>query len=79
VYPNPASSYFIIEYDLRETIGVAVVYISDINGRILDKFALEDKQKQLLVSTDPLSSGLHILQLFIDRELVESHKVQIIK
>ncbi len=79
VYPNPAGSYFIIEYDLRESIGEAVIFISDINGRMLDSFMLGDKQNQRLVSTNPFSPGLHILQLFINGELRETHKLQIIK
>jgi hypothetical protein len=64
VYPNPAGSYLIIEYDLRSTISEAVILISDINGRILDTFVLEDKQNQRLIDTDPFSPGLHILQLY---------------
>lgn len=79
VYPNPAGSYLIIEYDLRSTISEAVILISDINGRILDTFVLEDKQNQRLIDTDPFSPGLHILQLYNNGVLSETHKLQIIK
>ncbi len=79
VFPNPAGHYFIVEYDLRETEGRAVILLSDLNGRLVGSFIPNDKQNQQVISTDPYSPGIYILQLFIDNELVETHKIEIAK
>lgn len=79
VFPNPAGSYFIIEYDLRETEGRAILLLSDLTGRSILSMVPEDKQNQQLISTDSYSTGLYILQLFINNELIESHKIEISK
>jgi len=79
IFPNPAGGYFIIEYDLREINGKAVLILSDLNGRRLDSFTIEDKQNQQLLGTSSYPSGMYILQLFINNALIETHKVQIIK
>jgi hypothetical protein len=79
VFPNPAGHYFIIEYDLRKTEGKAVILLSDLNGRFVDSFIPNDKQNQQVIGTNTYSSGIYILQLFIDNELVETHKIEIAK
>jgi hypothetical protein len=79
VFPNPAGHYFIIEYDLRESEGRAVMLLSDLTGRLVSSIVPDDKQNQRVISTDPYSSGMYILQLFIDTKLVETHKIEIAK
>ena len=68
-----------MEYDLRESEGESFVFISDMNGKKMDRFHLYDKQNQQVVSTESFPLGIYIVQLFINNELIETHKVQVIK
>ena len=79
VFPNPAGHYFIVEYDLREIEDKTVMVLSDLNGRLVSSFIPNDKQNQQVISTDTYSPGMYILQLFINNELVETHKIEIAK
>ncbi len=79
IFPNPAGHYFIVEYDLRETEGKAVIFLSDLNGRLVGNIIPDGKQNQQLISTNTFAPGMYILQLFINNELMETHKIDIIK
>ena len=68
-----------MEYDLRKIEGKAVILMANLSGKMLGSYYLEGKQNQQLVGTDSYPSGMYILQLFINNELIETHKVQLIK
>jgi hypothetical protein len=78
IYPNPAGSYYIVEYDLREYESTAILIVSDLTGRTIDSFYLRDKQNQQIFSTDSYAPGLYIVQMIINNELIETQKVEII-
>ena len=79
VFPNPAGTYFIIEYDIREFEGNALIIISDITGKHVLSFYLEDKQNQRIIVTRAYPAGIYIIQLFINGVLKESSKINILK
>jgi hypothetical protein len=79
VYPNPAGSYFIIDYDFRELEGAAMILISNITGKHVFSFYLEDKQNQRVITTKAYPAGMYIIQLFVNGELKEISKINILK
>ena len=79
IFPNPAGSYFIIDYDLRELEGTAMILISDITGKHVLNFYLEDRQNQRVITTKAYPTGMYFIQLFVNGELKESSKINIIK
>jgi hypothetical protein len=79
VYPNPAGSFFIIEYDLRNFSEPAQIKILDITGREITEFLLKDKQNQRIVDTRAFSEGTYLITLFIDDKLYVIRKVNIVK
>ena len=51
----------------------------DESGRLIRAFEVPDKQNQKVISTNGMSSGLYVIQLYIDNNLMESYKIGISK
>jgi hypothetical protein len=79
VFPNPASNYFIVEYDLRGVQGESLLQLMDESGRLVRAFEVSDKQNQQVISTSGLSSGIYVIQLYINNDMAESYKLGISK
>ncbi len=79
VFPNPSKNYFIIEYDIRDNTGNAIIKIFDISGKPFTSIYLKDKQNQRVQPTKDWPSGIYIIQIFINGELKESRKLSLIK
>jgi hypothetical protein len=79
LFPNPAGTFFIMEYDLREYEGESFVFITDMNGKVMDRFHLYDKQNQQVISTENFPAGMYIVQLLVDLSSVASEKIVISK
>jgi hypothetical protein len=77
VFPNPTRSYFIIEYDLRNLTGQAIIKISDLSGKESIDFSLSDLQNQRIVDIRSFSIGTYLIKLFINSNLTEIQKVNI--
>jgi len=79
IYPNPSYSYFIIEYDLNEPVESGKIIISDVLGKQIQMYRIEGQQNQILCSTDKYTTGMYFVHVFINNELVENHKLNIVK
>ena len=77
VFPNPAGSYFIIEYDLKDTPGDACIKVSDLTGRVISELTLSDARNQRIYDTRKLSVGIYLIKLFTGNQLLEVKKVNI--
>ncbi|TVR77502.1 MAG: T9SS C-terminal target domain-containing protein [Chitinophagaceae bacterium] len=55
IYPNPASDYFIIEENSGESI--KNIYISDIKGRVIESFALNNYFTEHTIQVNHLAPG----------------------
>ncbi|MFO7615613.1 MAG: T9SS type A sorting domain-containing protein [Bacteroidales bacterium] len=77
VFPNPAGSYFIIEYDLRDKPGDACIKVSDLTGRVISELTLSDARNQRIYDTRKLSVGIYLIKLFTGNQLLEVKKVNI--
>ncbi|PIQ35077.1 MAG: hypothetical protein COW63_02250, partial [Bacteroidetes bacterium CG18_big_fil_WC_8_21_14_2_50_41_14] len=78
IFPNPAASYFTAEYLLQGDITHAFVTLCDMEGKILKKIDLPNKQSQIIVPTDGCSSGTYVLKLIGNGKVIESKKVIIV-
>ena len=65
VYPNPAKDYFIIEFS--EIFELEEIDMVDPLGRVYAPSIREISKQQLIINSDNLSSGSHILRLKTDK------------
>jgi len=79
VFPNPGKNYFILEYDIREFVGVPTVKITDITGKPFAFIRLSYKQNQMVQATNDWPAGIYLIQLAIDNSIIESCKLSLIK
>ena len=79
VFPNPGKNYFILEYDIRDFIGVPTVKITNISGKPFAFLRLSNKQNQIVQATNNWPAGIYLIQLAIDNSIIESCKLSIIR
>ena len=65
VFPNPAGNYFIVEYDLSESVEHSFFMVSDAMGKRCDLIYLENTHTQKIISTNEYSDGVYLLQLYL--------------
>ena len=56
VFPNPAKDYLIIEYILESAQSNAILQLTDMSGKILSTYQLNNKQDQQIIDTRVNSS-----------------------
>ena len=78
LYPNPAGTFFIIEYKVENTNTNNSILISNLIGQTTKTILLKSTQNQIVISTDSFSSGTYLIQLFEGVNLKESHKIEIL-
>ncbi len=82
IFPNPASNYITIEYDLSE-IGyyqnLASIRITDQQGRSLDKIECKNETDQFIYLTTKYNNGVYYCSLYNAVELIETVKFIILK
>ena len=63
--PNPASDYTVFEWDLKTLEGKAELSIRDINGRLIEKQLISNKQGHFLWDTRPVKNGVYLFSVFM--------------
>jgi hypothetical protein len=63
IFPNPASDYCIIEYDLSRFDGKAIIVITDLYGRNIFSFNPENTHTQKTISLADFSAGIYFVNL----------------
>ena len=78
VYPNPASIYLNIRYDLsqHESLSLQIV---DITGKVVHQRQLNQSQDEIVLITENYPTGQYILSIYTDNQLIESKKFNIVK
>ncbi|TXI82144.1 MAG: T9SS type A sorting domain-containing protein [Flavobacteriales bacterium] len=59
VYPNPASTFVMLEVDLSAEPKNAVIQIQDITGRVLKQLIVASKQQQLVLDSREFAPGTY--------------------
>ena len=79
IFPNPAGDYCIIEYDLSQFEGKAIIVITDLYGRNLLSFNPENKHTQKTISLADFSAGIYFVNLTENGYRKESVKLIVVK
>jgi len=76
LYPNPASTYLFIEYDVI-FVKEAKLQIYNSIGAIVYTKSIEDKKDKIKISVSEFKNGLYFCSLQVDRKLLNTKKVLI--
>ncbi|MBS1568634.1 MAG: hypothetical protein JST45_04250 [Bacteroidetes bacterium] len=66
IYPNPATSYATLAYNLADAPKDAILVLRDLNGRELQRMPLSGKQGQQLLDTRSFVPGTYSVELLND-------------
>ncbi|MDF1697537.1 MAG: tail fiber domain-containing protein [Saprospiraceae bacterium] len=77
--PNPASNFTIIEYRLPSDAENPSISIYDLNGRLIQKFELNDTSGSLNVNLNGFIDGMYIYDLQVNGEILTTRKMSISK
>ncbi len=78
VHPNPAKTYFVVEYRLNEVSGGGRVEITDIMGKTLSSYPIDFKEEQKVISVNDMPSGVYVVTLKNKGKMVRYVKVTLI-
>ncbi len=76
LYPNPASHYLFIEYDII-FVKEAKLQIYNSIGAVVYTKTLEEKQDNIKISVSDYKNGLYFCSLQIDGKLLNTRKILI--
>lgn len=76
LYPNPASTYLFIEYDIIYVKDAKIEIYNSI-GAVIYNQKLEDKQDNIRISVSDFKNGLYFCSLQIDGKLINTKKILI--
>jgi len=78
IYPNPNNGSFNFEYKLKPN-EKGTVNISDISGKLVESYILENNKNNLQITANGLNSGVYLYQIIINGNVVIADKLVIIK
>jgi hypothetical protein len=78
LFPNPASQWITVEYDLQ-VIGNtnAVLNIIDATGRVVKSLELSGNKSSVVVDLTTLQKGIYLCNLVADKHTTTSRKLTI--
>lgn len=75
VYPNPASDYAEIDYQISAPIGEARIIVSDILGTPVAEYVLEPNERKVRIGTREFPTGMYFYRLSLDGKKVATKKL----
>jgi hypothetical protein len=75
VFPNPAHSYFIVEYSMESFHDNAYLVLTDIAGKHVKSIQFTCQQDQIFVPVDDLPDGIYIVQLLEGNNISQRKKI----
>lgn len=79
VFPNPAKDYVILKYLIDNNLASSYLQITNASGKVLQTIEVLGSEDQIVIDTKNYKSGVYIATLFINGEVAESVKFNIIK
>jgi hypothetical protein len=79
VYPNPVTSYAIIDYNILNEDVKAKIVLHNVLGSIVGEYDLAPFEKKLKIKTDDFNPGVYFYTLYMDGDGVMTHKLIIRK
>lgn len=74
LFPNPATNFTTIQYNLPQNVSDADLLIYDLNGRQIKSFKIDHAFNDLILSTEDLSSGSYYFQLQAGKTILQGKK-----
>ena len=75
VYPNPASDYAEIDYQITAPVGEARIIVSDILGTPVAEYVLESNERKVRIGTREFPTGMYFYRLSLDGKKVATKKL----
>jgi hypothetical protein len=75
VYPNPTSNQTIINYKLPMGITNGEIIISDMTGKEIKKYSVDNSFDNLIISTNELMHGVYMYSLKGSGKILETKKI----
>jgi hypothetical protein len=75
VYPNPASDYAEIDYQISAPVGEARIIVSDILGSPVAEYVLESNERKVRIGTREFPTGMYFYRLSLDGKKVATKKL----
>lgn len=75
VYPNPASDYAEIDYQITAPVGEARIIVSDILGSPVAEYVLESNERKVRIGTRDFPTGMYFYRLSLDGKKVATKKL----
>ncbi len=79
VYPNPASEFVTIDLNAHLPQGTIIINILGITGQLIEHFEFDTSQKQFIINTEHLQSGLYILNINIPGGTQINKKLSVVR
>jgi len=80
IYPNPALSYIVVEYNLgNERNNDIVIQICDISGKPMAEYRFRGNSGHKIISTKDLNPGIYLCKFVINDNLCQTFKLTITK
>ena len=79
VYPNPATDYFALEYNVQKPYFELSVVIIDITGKKVYSRILQGQKSQLLINLAEFEPGFYMINLVGDGTIIKSEKLSVVE
>lgn len=78
-YPNPYSNSTIIPYSLPQDVQNATLTISDVTGRLITTYDLQQGEHSIEFNTQNLKEGIYYYSMYINKNMISIKKMIIVK
>lgn len=74
-YPNPATNYVDIDYDLPYEVETASIKVMNILGSVVKESTFTNKMGTQRINTSDLNSGIYFYSVVINNEIIRTEKL----
>jgi hypothetical protein len=79
LYPNPATGFFTVDYQLTESFSSAKIIIFDINGKLVNQQEILYDIDQIIIPTESWVNGQYSISIIADGKTIALRKITLIK
>ena len=77
VFPNPATSYFIVEYSITDAVKGASLEIIDMMNRKVESITIKTAKGQRLIQTKAIAKGIYHCFLLNNGKIISQTKITV--
>ena len=78
-YPNPFDEITVLPYYLPDKVIAGEIIITDITGRIVQKYNLQNGSKNIVFNSSELGNGIYYYTMIVDGKTISTKKMVILK